>query len=148
MDGHIGEGYYGNRNEKRKKMTEEGREWLNSYKEIDFDLHTLRAEKTKRTSEEGDITELIDVIKEVEGAEMLKTILMEHIEVVVRGTNHRFARLEAERRLKVNENIKSPLEVDSAKAEAKWGKMNSKGLVNLQIPVEIENVGALSRGLC
>jgi predicted ArsR family transcriptional regulator len=91
-------------------MTEEGREWLNSYKEIDLYLSTSRGEKTRGTSVEGDITELIDVIKAVEGAEMLKTILMEHIEVVVRGTNHRFVRLEAERRLKGNEDIRSPLE--------------------------------------
>ena len=129
-------------------MTEEGREWLNSYKEIDLYLSTSRGEKTKGTSVEGDITELIDVIKAVEGAEMLKTILMEHIEVVVRGTNHRFVRLEAERRLNGNEDIGSPLEVDIMEAKAKWEKMNGKGLVNQQIPNEIENVGALSRGLC
>jgi hypothetical protein len=121
IDGLIREGYYGSRSEKREKMTEEGREWLNSYKEIDIDLSTSRSEKTKRKSVEGDIKELSDVIKEVEGPEMLKTILMEHIEVVVQGNNrryHRFVRLEAERRLKENENIESSLEMDSMEAEA------------------------------
>jgi len=39
-------------------------------------------------------------------------------------------------------------ERDIMEAKAKWEKMNGKGLVNQQIPNEIENVGALSRGLC
>jgi len=128
IDGLIREGYYGRRSERREKMTEEGGEWLDSYKEIDIDLSTSRSEKTKRKSVEGDIKELSDVIKEVEGPEMLKTILMEHIEVVVQGNNHRyhrFVRLEAERRLKENEIIESSLEMDIMEAEAMHSEISA-----------------------
>jgi len=128
IDELVREGYYGSRSEKREKMTEEGREWLNSYKEIDIDLSTLRSEKTKRKSVEGGIKELSDVIKEVEGPEMLKTILMEHIEVVVQGNNHRyhrFVRLEAERRLKENEIIENSLVMDSMEAEAMHSEISA-----------------------
>jgi hypothetical protein len=50
--------------------------------------------------------------------------------------------------LRGNENIESPLEVDSVEAEAEWEKMNGEGPVNLQISAKIENVGVLSRWVC
>ena len=79
-------------------MIEEEREWLDSYREKG--LSNFRSENPGRKSTAGDIQDLIDGIKEVEGPEALKIVLMEHIQVVVRENNLRFVRLESERRLK------------------------------------------------
>ncbi|HUV02274.1 MAG TPA: hypothetical protein VMW67_02325 [Desulfobacteria bacterium] len=80
------------------RMNGEEREWLNSYREKG--PSNLRSENPERKSMGGDIQELSDAIKEVEGPEALKIELMEHIQVVVRENNLRFVRLESERRLK------------------------------------------------
>lgn len=79
-------------------MNEEEREWLDSY--IEKGPSNLRSENPGRKSTEGDIQDLSDVIKEVEGPEALKIVLTEHIQVVVQENNLRFVRLESERRLK------------------------------------------------
>ncbi len=71
-------------------MNEEEREWLNSYREKG--PSSLRSGNPERKSIEGDIKELSDAIKEVEGRETLKIELMEHIQVVVRGNNLRLAK--------------------------------------------------------
>ena len=51
-------------------MNEEEREWLNSYREKG--PSSLRSGNPERKSIEGDIKELSDAIKEVEGRRRLK----------------------------------------------------------------------------
>ena len=64
-------------------MFENEKEWLNSYKRIETCILNLRSKDNGAERVEGDIEELSNVIKEIEGPDILRILLMEHIEIVV-----------------------------------------------------------------
>lgn len=65
-------------------MFENEKEWLNCYRRIGASILNLKSKENEKNGLERDIKELSSVIQEVEGPDMLRTILIEHIEIVVR----------------------------------------------------------------